>query len=189
MTTPPQEQQQQQQQARERAKTLPESIYMHCAGQKKGNTMATDTTTTINTPQTHVFPLAPLAGPPPPSATGKKKRGVGRPAIKRRWRPGTVAKREIRKLEKTTNRQFPKAPFLRLLRELADKRHPDLNWRRGAWDALQEAAESYVTNIFKKSDNIRQFKGRKTLEVEDLRYTVQSEDLMPGQEPKPWLDS
>lgn len=32
---------------------------------------------------------------------------------KRRWRPGTVAKREIRKLSRTTNLLFPKSSFSR----------------------------------------------------------------------------
>lgn len=33
----------------------------------------------------------------------------------RRWRPGTVAKREIRKLSRSTNLLFPKLPFNRLV--------------------------------------------------------------------------
>ena len=37
---------------------------------------------------------------------------------KRRWRPGTVAKREIRKLTKSTKLLFPRLPFNRLVREI-----------------------------------------------------------------------
>ena len=40
---------------------------------------------------------------------------------KRRWRPGTVALREIRKYQKSSDLLIPKAPFARVVRELMDK--------------------------------------------------------------------
>lgn len=105
-------------------------------------------------------------------------------APKRRWRCGTVAKREIKKLAKTTNRLFPKMPFIRILREIGDRRHPSLRWNKDAIDAAHEAAENYITNIFKKADNARKFKGRRTLDIRDMRYSIEMQDLMPCQEPR-----
>ena len=50
----------------------------------------------------------------PTAATPGAARGV---PTKRKWRSGTVAKREIKRLSKTTDKQFPKGPFMRLVRE------------------------------------------------------------------------
>ncbi|XP_074364220.1 histone H3.3-like [Apium graveolens] len=59
-----------------------------------------------------------------------------------RYRPGTVALREIRKYQKTTELLILKLPFQRLVREIAQgiKSHAVL--------ALQEASEAYLVGLF-----------------------------------------
>jgi len=88
-----------------------------------------------------------------PSVAGKSNRksalagGVKRP---HRFRPGTVALREIRKYQKSTNLLIRKMPFQRLVREIAQDICPDVNLRfqTAAVAALQEASEAYLVGLF-----------------------------------------
>lgn len=66
----------------------------------------------------------------------------------RRYRPGTVALREIRKYQKTTNLLLSKRPFQRLVREVAQEFKCDLRFQAAAIEALQEAAENYLVDLF-----------------------------------------
>ena len=65
-----------------------------------------------------------------------------------RWRPGTVALREIRKYQKNTDLLMRKAPFQRLVREIAIGIKLDLRMQSMALLALQEAAEAYTVGLF-----------------------------------------
>ena len=65
-----------------------------------------------------------------------------------RWRPGTVALREIRKYQKGTDLLMRKAPFQRLVREIACGIKSDLRMQSTALLALQEAAEAYLVGLF-----------------------------------------
>ena len=60
---------------------------------------------------------------------------------KPRYRPGTVALREIRKYQKSTELLIRKMPFARLVREIAQEFRTDLRFQSSAILALQEAAE------------------------------------------------
>ena len=60
----------------------------------------------------------------------------------RRYRPGTVALREIRKYQKSTELLIRKLPFQRLVREIAQDFKTDLRFQSSAVLALQEAAEA-----------------------------------------------
>ena len=57
-----------------------------------------------------------------------------------RYRPGTVALREIRKYQKSTELLIRKLPFQRLVREVAQDFKNDLRFQGSAVMALQEAA-------------------------------------------------
>ena len=65
-----------------------------------------------------------------------------------RWCPGTVALREIRKYQKNTDLLMRKAPFQRLVREIACGLKLDLRMQSTALLALQEAAEAYLVGLF-----------------------------------------
>lgn len=99
----------------------------------------------------------------------KVKKGLVK-LIKRRWRSGTVAKREIRKLSKTTHHLFPKRPFNRLVRELSQDIKSDVRFTKESMHAIQECAEMFVCGMFMKSDIARNFAGRKTLLAKDVKF-------------------
>ncbi|KAF8715957.1 hypothetical protein HU200_026922 [Digitaria exilis] len=63
----------------------------------------------------------------------------GRKQKKRRWRPGTVALREIRKLQKSIKLAIPFAPFVRLVREISTDYSTEVTrWTPEALLAIQE---------------------------------------------------
>jgi len=72
----------------------------------------------------------------------------GVPKKSHRYRPGTVALREIRKYQKSTELQIRKLPFQRLVREIAQDFKSDLRFQSTAILALQEAAEAYLVQLF-----------------------------------------
>jgi histone H3/H4 len=75
---------------------------------------------------------------------------LARPAARRphRHRPGTLALREIRKYQRNTDLLIRKRPFQRLVREIAQDYRPDLRFQSAALQALQEAAEAYLVQLF-----------------------------------------
>ncbi|CAL5426167.1 unnamed protein product [Camellia sinensis] len=75
--------------------------------------------------------------------------GVKKP---HRYRPGTVALREIRKYQKSTELLIRKLPFQRLVREIAQDFKTDLRFQSHAVLALQEAAEAYLVGLFVTGD-------------------------------------
>ena len=71
--------------------------------------------------------------------------GVKKP---HRYRPGTVALREIRRFQKSTEAPIANAPFQRLVREVTNDYKLDLRWQEKAVAALQEASEAYLVGLF-----------------------------------------
>ena len=65
-----------------------------------------------------------------------------------RYKPGTVALREIRRYQKTFHLMIPKLPFQRLVKEIAQDFKTDLRFQGSAILALQEALEAYVVGLF-----------------------------------------
>src|ERR1700752_4186263 len=65
-----------------------------------------------------------------------------------RFRPGTVALREIRRYQKSTELLIRKLPFQRLVREIAQDFKNDLRFQGTAILALQEASEAYLVSLF-----------------------------------------
>lgn len=74
--------------------------------------------------------------------------GVRRP---HRFRPGTVALREIRRYQKSTELLIRAAPFKRLVLEVSQNFKTDLRYQKMAITALQEAAEAYLVGILSDS--------------------------------------
>ena len=75
--------------------------------------------------------------------------GVKKP---HRFRPGTVALREIRKYQKNTELLIRKLPFQRLVREVAQDFNTNLRYQSHAIMALQEASEAYLTSLFEDTN-------------------------------------
>ena len=75
--------------------------------------------------------------------------GVKKP---HRYRPGTVALREIRRYQKSTELLLRKAPFARFVREVCQDRKKDMRWQSTGLLAMQEASESYLVGAFEDSN-------------------------------------
>ena len=69
-----------------------------------------------------------------------------------RYRPGTVALREIRRYQKAGELLIRKLPFARLVREIAQDFKTNLRFQREAIAALQEAAEAYLVGLFEDTN-------------------------------------
>ena len=75
--------------------------------------------------------------------------GVKKP---HRYRPGTVALREIRRYQKSTELLIRKLPFQRLVREIAQDFKSDLRFQSFAVMALQESSEAYLVGLFEDTN-------------------------------------
>ena len=76
-------------------------------------------------------------------------------AKKRRYRPGTLALREIRQYQKSTDLLLLKLPFARVVREIALSVRPideGMRWQSQAILALQEAAEAFLVHLFEDTN-------------------------------------
>ena len=87
----------------------------------------------------------------------------------RRFRPGTVALREIRKYQKSTDLLLRKAPFQRLVREIAQSYKSDLRFQSTAVLALQEASEAYIVGLLKDTQLCATHAKRVTVMPKDLQ--------------------
>lgn len=97
------------------------------------------------------------AGKAPKKQIGNKAARKSAPAsggIKKphRYKPGTVALREIRKYQKTTELLIRKLPFQRLVREVSREYKADLRFQQSAVMAIQEAAEAYLVSLFEDTN-------------------------------------
>ena len=83
------------------------------------------------------------------------KRGAGQSAAPKkphRYRPGTVALREIRRFQKSMELLIRRLPFQRLVWEIVQDFKGRLNFASGAILALQEAAEAYLVGLFEDTN-------------------------------------
>ncbi len=103
-----------------------------------------------------------------------------------RFRPGTVALREIRRYQKSTELLIRKLPFQRLVREIAQDfkvrfrnysfkdvivdpvLKTDLRFQSSAVMALQEAAEAYLVSLFEDTNLAAIHAKRVTIQPKDL---------------------
>lgn len=106
----------------------------------------------------------------------RKVIGGGKPKeYKRVQRPppkkGTRVLSEIRRLQKTGDLLIPKAPFFRLVREVAHRVDPTTEYRfqAQAVAALQEGAEAYLVSIFEDACHAAFHAGRVTVMPRDIQ--------------------
>ena len=92
--------------------------------------------------------------------------GVKKP---HRYRPGTVALREIRRYQKSTELLIRKLPFQRLVREIAQEFKTDLRFQGSAVLALQEASESYLVGLFEDTNLCAIHAKRVTIMPKDIQ--------------------
>ena len=71
---------------------------------------------------------------------------------KRRFRPGTVALRDIHRYQNSTELLIRKAPFQQVIYEILRGIQNDLRIQASAVRGLQEAVEAYLVGFFKDSN-------------------------------------
>ncbi|XP_046885273.1 histone H3.3-like [Hypomesus transpacificus] len=92
--------------------------------------------------------------------------GVKKP---HRYRPGTVALREIRRYQKSTELLIRKLSFQRLVREIAQDFKTDLRFQSSAVMALQEASEAYLVGLFEDTNLCAIHAKRVTIMPKDIQ--------------------
>lgn len=85
-------------------------------------------------------------------AARKATQSNGKAVKPHRYRPGTVALREIRRYQKGTELLIRKLPFQRLIREIALDFCSSLRFQSHAIMALQEASEAYLVGLFEDTN-------------------------------------
>ncbi|KFM23866.1 Histone H3 [Auxenochlorella protothecoides] len=103
--------------------------------------------------------------------------GVKKP---HRYRPGTVALREIRKYQKSTELLIRKLPFQRLVREIAQDFKTDLRFQSSAVLALQEAAEAYLVGLFEDTNLAAIHAKRVTIQPKDIQLARRIRHVRAG---------
>lgn len=104
--------------------------------------------------------------------TMKSVLAAGAVRKRHRWRPGTVALREIRKYQKSTELLLRKLPFQRLVREITTDivgGHRNIRFQSSALIALQEASEAYLVELFSDTNLCAIHSKRVTIMPKDIQ--------------------
>merc|ERR1712048_278050 len=99
-----------------------------------------------------------------PAASGVKK--------PHRYRPGTVAMREIRRYQKSCELLLRRLPFQRLVRNCAHGYRIELRFEKRAMDALQHACEITVSTVLELSLLFTIHAKRVTLQARDIELAI-----------------
>jgi histone H3/H4 len=126
-------------------------------------------TTATNQPKTKATKQTKAKQPQQPNAQPGKR--------KYRYRPGTVALREIKKYQKSYEDIIPTAPFIRLVREIGqDLLKWDLRWTESAIFALRAAAEKELVDFFQVANEGAIHAKRVTIMRQDAKLAVSVHD-------------
>ncbi|XP_075539523.1 histone H3-like [Dermacentor variabilis] len=123
-------------------------------------------------------------------AAHKSAPAIGEVKKPHRYRPGTVALREIRRYQKPSRLLIRKLQFQRLVREIAEDLKTDLRFQSSSVQARQEASEEYLVGLFEDA---------KLCAIHDKRVTISRKDIQlvrsirgeraqvrPLSAPQPW---
>jgi histone H3 len=103
----------------------------------------------------------------------KKKKNIDSTCDKKphRFRPGTVALREIKRLQKMSDcLTFARLPFERLVRYVVQKNKPDMKISKNVLVILQYFIEQYVVDILKDANSAAIHAGRVKLMLVDIEF-------------------
>ena len=95
-----------------------------------------------------------------PASDGQKK--------KFKWRPGTVALREVKRYQKKTDLLLLRAPFQRVVREIAHSYDPEARFSPESLHAIQEAAEMHIVSLMEDSQLCAIHANKVTVTKKDL---------------------
>jgi histone H3 len=96
--------------------------------------------------------------------TAEKKEGK----TTHRWKAGTVALREIKRYQKSNDLLLPRAPFMRLVKDITEKTDHQLRFQSQAIQALQEATEAYIVGLFEDTNLCAIHAKRQTVMKKDM---------------------
>ena len=99
----------------------------------------------------------------PPIAPHKEKKK------RKKYRAGTVALKEIRRYQRSTELLIRKLPFQRLVRSIVQEYAPNFRIQTGALVALQEGAESYIVELFEDTNLCAIHAKRVTIMPKDIQ--------------------
>ncbi|KAJ5674794.1 centromere protein Cse4 [Penicillium maclennaniae] len=113
--------------------------------------------------------------PGDPTPTGRR----------RRYKPGTVALKEIRRYQRSYDLLIAKLPFARLVREVALDLLPadvgaELRWQSHAIQALQEAAEAFMVHLFEDTNLCAIHAKRVTIMQKDIQLARRIRGMWGG---------
>lgn len=110
----------------------------------------------------------------PRAARGGKSALVPPKSVRKphKWRAGTVAIREIKRYQHSTEHLIPRAPFKRLAREVIHSFNDQLKVRGEALEALLESAEVYLVQHFERTQSAAVHAGRITIYPKDSRHVT-----------------
>ena len=94
----------------------------------------------------------------------------------RRYRPGTVALRQIRKYQRSTDLLIAKLPFRRLVREIATNIDNQKRFQATALQAIQEAAEAFLVGLLEEANLCAIHAKRVTLMSKDIQLARKIRD-------------
>lgn len=101
------------------------------------------------------------------SAARRDEGGIKKP---RKWRPGTVALREIKKYQKSTDLLLQKFPFSRFVREVMRDYKTNTRFQASAMMALQEAIEAHMVDLCEQANLAAIHAKRVTVMRKDLDH-------------------
>jgi histone H3 len=87
---------------------------------------------------------------------------------------------EIRRYQKSAELLIRKAPFNRLIREVAQDFKTDLRFQRAAIAALHEAAEYYLVSLFEDTNLLAIHRKRITILPKDIQLARRIRGETPG---------
>ena len=130
--------------------------------------LTTQKSTGSKTPQMQLAKKAARKSAPP------RKSAPATASVKKphRYRPGTVALQEIRRFQKATDLMIKKAPFSRLVMEIATEFKGDMKSTRNTSLALQERSEARLSSVLEKSNECAIHRGGVTIKGKDMELVA-----------------
>ncbi|KAI7214924.1 hypothetical protein KC333_g5735 [Hortaea werneckii] len=123
--------------------------------------------------------FGPVTLPAPRKRLGAATRQVQRASAittnnrrKHQYKLGTVALKESRRHQKSTDNAIPNRAFQRLVDEVAVGLKKEIRFQASAMDTLQEAAEAYMVHIFESTKLAARNAKRDKIKKEDMKFAV-----------------
>ena len=85
-----------------------------------------------------------------------------------RHKAGTVAKREVKRYQKSTNLLIPKASFARLVREVTESIKKGMRFTASALESVQTASEEYIVKLLNDANLCASHGKRITIMEKDI---------------------